>query len=883
MPPLNKTAYKPDAQPAFNPFAKPTDKPVQQQSTSDPKPPFQPPFKPSAPPSAQPAAKPFSQPAAKPVTERPVTKHFQQPTNKPAVPATPPAKAQPAKPGSRLESWAFRVLLATLVLAPLSFWSSQYVSLDAIKTIVIAVGVLVSAVLYGIVALKEKKLSLPPRSMAWLGILMALSLIVSAFASGHAWKSIFGQGFEISSASFILLMFLAAAVVSAAVFRRVERAIVMYAAVVAPFLLLWIFHALRLIFGAGFASLGILNGITATVFGNWYSLAIYSVVVIILGLSAVMFLPLSRRIKIAYWVLIILSAAGLIVINANRVWQAAALVLLGLSICASAWRPRPAGSRLASFLKRLAWIPIAAFLVALLFAWKGDQIAGPLIAKWNAGYSELSLPWQMTLDVGTGALKDQPLWGAGPNRFSQAFLAHKPAGIDQTDAWSVEFNTGFGLIPTLMIEQGLIGLILWILLFVYIGILGKKSLARAAKAADPRARFIVASSFAGSVFVWLVSIAYVPSEAAFFLGLVMTGIWLGSSMAYGYLSPLVLSPAGRVSKLFPGLAAVLVLVAAIWGIVFVKDTAALAYFGKGLQALTVANDPVKADSDFRMAVTLNPIDVYWQARAEASLAEARALLSTLTSSSDASTSQAVAAQTVALGNQASQYAAKAVAADPTNYYDFVSEARVAEFAASLKMQNGYQAGVQAYGNAIALNPGNPSLYLSLARLQVSQNQLDAALQTIGASLQVKNNYLDAVFLLTQVEAAKGNLPDAITAAKFAIGLNDTNPLLYFELGLLQYVSNDYADAATTLAQAVKLQPDYANAEYFLGLSYARLNRLPDAAAQFQQLAVTNPDNQEVALILANLRAGKSPFAGAVPPVSTAPEKRPKLPIPEKKP
>jgi len=778
------------------------------------------------------------------------------------------------------------VLIAALVLAPLSFWSSAYVSLDTVKTFVIAVCVLASAILLGLAAYQEKKLVLPPRSMVWIGVLMVLSLVVSAFVSGHAWKSIFGQGFEESSASFVVLMFLSVAVISSAVFRRAERAIVMYAGIVAPFLLLWIFHALRLIFGAHF-SLGILNGVTDTVFGSWYSLAIYSMAVIILGLSAVMFLPLSRRIKIAYWILIGLAAIGALIINSAPVWQTAALVLLGMTIYASSLTPRPAGSRSVSFLKRIAWIPLVAFLIACLFACKGSQIAGPLITRMNASYSELSLPWQMTLDVGTGALKDQPLFGVGPNRFSQAFLAHKPAGIDQTDAWSVEFNTGFGLIPTFMIEQGMIGLILWVLLFVYMGLLGKRSLVRAAKAADPSARFIVMSSFFAAVSIWLVSLIYVPSQAAFFLGLVMTGIWLGASTAYGYLSPLVLSPAPisarRGWRLFPAFVVVLTAVVAVWGVIFIKNTAALAYFSKGLQALTVANDPAVADSDFRMAVSLNPVDVYWQARAEASLAQARALVATITSSSDASTSQAVAVRTVALGNQASQYAAKAVAADPTNYYNYVSEARVAEFAASLKMANAYQAGVQAYSNAISLNPGNPSLYLSMARLQVSQNQLDAALQTIGASLQVKNNYLDAVFLLTQVEAAKGNLPDAITSAKFAIDLNDTNPLLYFQLGLLQYSSNDYSDATTTLAQAVKLQPDYANAEYFLGLSYARLNRFPDAAAQFSALAVTNSDNQEVALILANLRAGKSPFTGATPPISTAPEKRSTPPIPEKKP
>ena len=61
--------------------------------------------------------------------------------------------------------------------------------------------------------------------MTWLGVLMAASLIASAFVSGHAWKSIFGQGFEISSASFIILLFLSVAVTAAATEGKANRAL----------------------------------------------------------------------------------------------------------------------------------------------------------------------------------------------------------------------------------------------------------------------------------------------------------------------------------------------------------------------------------------------------------------------------------------------------------------------------------------------------------------------------------------------------------------------------------------------------------------------------------------------------------------------------------
>jgi tetratricopeptide (TPR) repeat protein len=243
----------------------------------------------------------------------------------------------------------------------------------------------------------------------------------------------------------------------------------------------------------------------------------------------------------------------------------------------------------------------------------------------------------------------------------------------------------------------------------------------------------------------------------------------------------------------------------------------------------------------------------------------------------------MAAQASSLVNQALNFANNAIAADPSNYYNYLSAAHVAEAAYSLHMANAYDAGVAAYLAAIKQNPQNPSLYVSLARFQATGNKLDDAIQTIGTSLQVKSNYLDAVFLLSQVEAAKGNMADAVTAAQFAIKLNPENPLLYFQLGLFQYTAGSYADAVTSLAQAVKLQSDYAIAKYFLGLAEARVGHYSDAAIQFSDLVKANPGNNELQLILSSLQAGKSPFVGATAPATIAtPGKLSSLPVPESK-
>ncbi len=780
----------------------------------------------------------------------------------------------------RLESIAFYTLLVTVILAPLAFLPTQYIATDLVKAVIIAAGTLISAAIYLVIAIKERTLTLPSKAISWTALLIAVSLIASAIVSGSPDRSFFGKGFEATTVSFILMLFVAAWVAFNAIRQRAERAIVLYIGFIASFIVLYLFHALRVIFGQGFASFGILNNLNSTVLGNWYELGIFALCISLIMMAALIFLPLSRARRIAYSALLIVAGIGAFLINSNVAWLSFAIISFGMSVHLFSKTPRT-GNGLSGFVRRISWLPAISFVIAVIMAWQGVSIAGPIIKKMQMQNFELALPWQMTLDVASGSAKSNLLFGVGPNRFSQAFLANKPDGINQSDAWGVEFNYGFGWLPSFVVTEGLIGIVLWIVFLIVFGWLGYRSLRRLPE--ESHKRFIIVSSYSAAAFLWIVSVLYVPSHSLLLYMFVLTGIWAGASTAYGSLSSVVWKPVslGKGAKLMMPALIALIVIAGLWGFVYAKKTIALYYFGTGIKEFTVTNDPVKADAAFSTALHFDSADIYWQGRSEAMLGEANNLLSSASSATSTAAAQNIVANVGALINQAATFAQKAIAYDPTNYYNYVSVARVSEAATTLKMQNGYENAVKSYSTAIALNPQNPSLYLNLAHLQASQNKLDDALKTIGSSLQVKNNYLDAIFLLSQVEAAKGNLKDAITAAQVAIQINPSNPLFFFQLGLLAYNNKDYAGAALALAQAVKLQPDYANAQYFLGLADVQLNKTSDAIVQFEQLYATNPDSQEVAFILSNLKAGKSPFTNAQPPVTSAPEKRSALPIKEK--
>ncbi|MEK7641784.1 MAG: tetratricopeptide repeat protein [Patescibacteria group bacterium] len=788
--------------------------------------------------------------------------------------------SSPVSVPDKLESSAFYIFLATVILAPIAFLPTPYVALDVVKTLVIGIGTIISAALYGIIAYKQRKVILPPKSVFWASIAVVVSLVVSSYTGLHAGKSFFGQGFELTSASFSLILFVAALVAFTVLRSRIERATVIYVGMMASFLILAAFHGLRFIFGASFATLGVLASPTATVLGTWYDLASYAVVIALIVISALIFLPLSRRMKSLYFLLLIAAFAGAFLINSVTVWVSAAVVLAGLAIYATSIRYQSGGFSL--LIKSLAWIPVFACLVAVLFSWKGTTIAGPVITKMGTQHTALSLPWQISLDVAVGALKARPAFGVGPNQFSKAYIAYKPLAVNSTYAWSAEFAYAFSLLATAVATQGFFGVIAWGLFIVLAIVAVGRALRRLPS--DPYVRFTIVSSSTAAAFLWILSAISVPSHTMLFYTYVLTAIALGSSVSSGVLSPYMIAPRiGARSRGLLSVALVLVVVVAIvWGAVYVKNSIALAYFGSGVKALTVAGDPVAADAAFASAERFNASDIYLQARAEAGIARSNQLIAQANASATGTTSQALIAEITDTMGKAISYAQSAVAHDPSNYYNYVSQARVFELATNIQMENGYDNAVKAYTNAIQLNAFNPTLYLNLAQLQASQNKLDDALKTVGMALQVKNNYLDAVFLLSQITAAQGNLADAITAAQVGTQINPQSPVLFFQLGLLQYTNKEYAAAAKSLETAVKLQPDYANAQYFLGLSYTRTGDITNAIAQFERLAATNPENEEVVLILANLKAGKSPFADARPPVTPTPEKRSSLPLNEKK-
>lgn len=776
-------------------------------------------------------------------------------------------KIEEVSSDSKFSKISFFTLLATLILTPLVFIPTVYAPIDMAKTVILTVGILLSSIFYVLHFFKNKTVNIPKSHLVSISFLIVFSIILSSLFSSNILKSLFGQGFELGIASTICIFFIGLFLTLAHTVKDKDRALYIYACIIFPFIILAIFHMARIFLGTGFMNLGILGSNVSTFLGKWNDMAVYSGVIVLLVLTSLKFLHLNSAFKFIIYILGLLSAFFLVVINFQSVWISLAVAVFGFVLFQYS-KYISAGPGLKNISGQLPVFSSILFVLILVLIFSKGSILNPVSKSLKVEHAEIVLPWQLTMDVVLDTIKESPIFGAGPNNFGAYYLRHKPDVVNATQFWNLEFNSGSGLIPTFFVTQGLLGGLFWIAFIVLFIRSGFTALRRAG---DDLSYFFISSSFFSALFLWITLMIYTPSHYIVFLTFIMTGLFLSSFASEKYFHD---------KKLSRGLLIVSLILLLLWSGFYVKKTLALGYFQAGISSLNSSNGVQmdKAEENFSRALFFHKDDIYYQALSETHILKITSLAGQIGSS--ASSNNEVVSEIVGLVEEAIGYTRKAIEIDPSNYYNYIAEARISETALSLKIPNAYENAKSAYTNALVLNPKNPALYLSLARIEASQDNLVEAQKYIGKALEIKQNYIEAIFLLSQIQVSQGRLGEAINSVKVASQINPTNPLIFFQLGLLHYNNRDYRSAVESFTQALNLNSGYANARYFLGISYTRLGNIADAIEQFEMLAETNPENEEVVLILSNLKSGLSPFAGSQPPIDNRPEQRSSLPISE---
>jgi tetratricopeptide (TPR) repeat protein len=415
----------------------------------------------------------------------------------------------------------------------------------------------------------------------------------------------------------------------------------------------------------------------------------------------------------------------------------------------------------------------------------------------------------------------------------------------------------------------------WVLFIISFVFLGFKSLFLASS--DKLIRFLVISSFFGSLFLWIANIVYVPSNVVFYLTFIFTGLFLAILFISGALKMKYGLYVNSSKKNFITVLMLIVLIIVTLSAEYyiVKYYLANKYFRQAFISANVKGNIDEAEAKLLKAVSFVKNDIYYRSLSDIGIIRMGNLIST-TDKNISEDALRTSFQNI-LGSTLS-YADSAIKVDNTNYLNWINKGKIFEAIVPLKVQGSYEQSKANYEESIKYNPNNPAIYLIMARLEFTKGDNAKAKEHISTALSKKRNYTDAIFLLSQIETKEGNIKGAINSVQSAATLSPNDPTIFFQLGLLYFNNKEYKNAVGALEQAIKLNPIYANARYFLGLSYEKVGNDQLAIAQFEELQKTNSDNQEVTLILNNLKAGRSPFSNAKSPIDDKPEKRVNPPI-----
>ena len=783
---------------------------------------------------------------------------------------------------SVLEKISFALLFLASFLLPIFFVPASFISTQFGTSLLFATAVILTTLLMIIHAFGSGALRLPTNKkyIIWLYTLVPVVYILAGVANGFSRMTFLGYTFDISTVGFIVLGFVYMFLVSF-LFAEKNRIFYSYLAFVLSALLLSLFLVLRIIFGAGFLSFGIFNTLISTPVGNWNNVGIFFGIGVILSLLTYEMLSVSKFMKILLLVALILSLLFLSFVNFGIIWIILSVCSL-LFILYGIWSRRKEGFNVPvgwkAKLKSLPLYPSLVFLISIIFVIWGATLSGYFASHFNLTNVDVRPSLGTTMNIAKATLRNQPLFGSGPNSFVSQWLSYKPVEIIGTVFWNTDFNYGIGLLPTFVVTTGIFGILSWLVFFCFYIYLGFKALF--AKIPDDFTKYLVTSSFFISLYLWIMAWVYVPSAVILILTFFFTGLFLASICIAGVF-PVSLhsfsysAKTGFISSLI--LVGLFVMVSAL-GFGLFKNSQSLWYFQKSSYALNTDKDVPASEGFMNQAISAMPYDVYYRSLAEIEISKIQAISAQDTTKVAAADIQKQLAVVLPLAVSAGISARDA---DPSNYLNWIELGRVYESAVPLQVSGAYQYAASAYNEASRRNPQNPGIYLLFAQLDVDQNNLAEAKQYAMAAISVKKDYLDAYYLLAQIEVAQKDLKSAIDAVTAATVLSPSDPALFFQLGVLQFNNNDFAGAIVTLQKSLDLSPQYANAQYFLGLSYEAEKQHTQAIAQFEALQKTNPDNTQVSAILNALLAGKPIFTAPTTTPSTTKATTGALPVQEK--
>ncbi|MCE9644009.1 tetratricopeptide repeat protein [Candidatus Parcubacteria bacterium] len=772
-----------------------------------------------------------------------------------------------------LEATGILALIGLVFLLPLWFLPTSFFPVLFSKTLLAGLVAFLLAGIFVLGRLKAGSVLLPRSVMVIAALLLPAAYALSALFSDSPAASFLGQMIEIDTVFFVVIASLLLLLTGFLV--RTQQAVFnMAAALLGAFLLLSVYQLFHLLISPSVLSFGIFTGISATPLGSWVDIGAFAGLAALLVLITLELLPVEKTTRVILYVALALATIFLVVVNTVAVWY----VLASSATLLALYRLSQAPKGVAYHPRHIPFRLAAAVVISIFFIFFGPAVNARISQTLGVSEIEARPSWQGTYAIGKETVSSQTLFGIGPNQFDRAWNLYRPQAVNVTPFWGVDFAMGIGVVPTALVTTGLVGFLAW--LFLLGSIVWEGYRVMRAPRADAFVHYLTVLTLGAALYFVQLFVMHVPTPGMYLLGFIFFGLFLAHLRNREAITEKEVLFSGNPILSFGFISLFIVLlVGSVAGLYFLAGKGAgVAFFNRGATVYAETQDIDKAEALVARANRVDENDSYYRALSQLRLVR----LGNLLNQSSTLPQEQVRAEFQTLLRDAIAYAQAAVAYDQYEYLNHIALAQAYESVVPLKISNAYENALSTYITAQSFAPKSPALPLALARLELLNDKPELAGKYIEAAFALKPDYTEAAFLSSQIAVALGDVKGAIASAEKTVTLAPNEPVAYFQLGLLYYNERRYADAIAAFERAVGLQGAYANARYFLGLSYASVGKSPDAIQQFEAIQVTNPDNKEVKAILENLRAGRPPLAGAATEEKNVPEKRPQLPVSDKK-
>lgn len=174
----------------------------------------------------------------------------------------------------------------------------------------------------------------------------------------------------------------------------------------------------------------------------------------------------------------------------------------------------------------------------------------------------------------------------------------------------------------------------------------------------------------------------------------------------------------------------------------------------------------------------------------------------------------------------------------------------------------YAGARREYSTAIDLNPRDAEAVYMMGRLELQEDNMDAALMRFQEALRIDPAHAGSLHYSGVVMQKKGKLDEADELFRAAIAANPRYARSFNSLGLMYYETGNYDQAIAVFKEGVRLSPDDADLHHNLGLAYLTVNEVDKAVDELLASLELDPENSTAAFNVANALIRQQKFKTA---------------------